>query len=286
MLAGFRHASPINGPFQALSATHASNRLPGPLQGFLPARREGEGLDSTEDWFLDRVGGKQVTGDLLIAAAVPILSSSIDLSNVIVGIAKGEWDRWNKPHKLTETQKKARPMLKNYWAAGVGWNVSDAHLKSPTWQDAHPWSAAFISYVMRMAGAGDRFQYAAAHAIYIRWAIQNRLLKRDNPFKAYRINEVAPQPGDLVGKARSSSGANYDNIQQPNAFPATHCDIVTEVQKNQLVTIGGNVGDSVSKTLVPIDHSGHVNKAHYFVVIKVHGSASFLIEEDPSQRLA
>jgi len=29
------------------------------------------------------------------------------------------------------------------------------------------WSAAFISYVMRIAGAGAAFPYAADHAVYI-----------------------------------------------------------------------------------------------------------------------
>ena len=31
----------------------------------------------------------------------------------------------------------------------------------------YAWSAAFIDYVMRMAGAGDRFPYSPSHADYI-----------------------------------------------------------------------------------------------------------------------
>ena len=38
----------------------------------------------------------------------------------------------------------------------------------PASQDGHyAWSAAFIDYVMRIAGAGDRFPYSADHADYI-----------------------------------------------------------------------------------------------------------------------
>ena len=50
----------------------------------------------------------------------------------------------------------------------------DAHgAVFPAEQDGdYAWSAAFISYVMRIAGAGPRFPYSADHADYINIAKQ------------------------------------------------------------------------------------------------------------------
>jgi len=128
-----------------------------------------------------------------------------------------------------------------------------------------------------MAGGGDQFTYARAHATYIRACIKNRLEKKNSPFNGYRVNEVVPVVGDLVCTERSGSGANYDTIQQPQ-FRETHVDVVTEVGQGNLVTIGGNVGNSVSKTNVKTDSNGCVNAKGYFAVIKVVGVGAFLIE--------
>ena len=51
-------------------------------------------------------------------------------------------------------------------------------MQSAVYQDAHPWSAVFVSYVMRTAGAGPAFAYSAAHQTYIRAARQNRLQRQ------------------------------------------------------------------------------------------------------------
>ena len=204
---------------------------------------------------------------------LPIFAAGPPLRSAIVRVAQNEWRRWNRPLKLRERDPAARKMLQAYWRIGVNWRVADDLLASPLWQNAHPWSAAFVSYVMHMAGAGDQFKYAAAHAEYTRWAIENQVQKRKTGFKGFRLNEATPEPGDLLGKSRSSSAASYDSIQK-GGFVPTHCDIVTEVRGKQLVTIGGNVGDSVTETPLTLDKDGHVSQPNYFVVIKPDGPAS------------
>jgi hypothetical protein len=119
---------------------------------------------------------------------------------------------------------------------------------------------------MKKAGAGNTFRYAAAHASYIVAAKRNRLANNSNPFKAYRVTEVAPRVGDLVCKSRAGSGATYDTIRPGMK---THCDIVTEVRPGSIVTIGGNVANSVSTTTVPTDAAGRITRPGYFAVIRV-----------------
>jgi hypothetical protein len=138
------------------------------------------------------------------------------------------------------------------------------------WWIAKPWSAAFISWVMREAGV-QGFTRAGGHSYYIVAAKRNRLKNAANPVKAYRISEAAPRVGDLVCKSRAGSGATYDTIAEGMK---THCDIVTAIRPGSLVTIGGNVGgrrkgdQTVGVTNVPVDSTGKVTKPGYFAVIK------------------
>ena len=184
----------------------------------------------------------------------------------IVQVAQAEFARWNFG-QTDESDPRMRPVLEAYWRAtpmGVP--------TTPNWWSNVAWSAAFISWVMKTAGAGSNFRYSSAHTDYVGDAKRNRLANNTNPFKAYRITEVAPRVGDLVCVERQDgngnwSGVNYDNVDQ--GFRASHCDIVVEVQAGQLITIGGNVSDSVSDTPVRIDGNGRVIQSRYYAVVRV-----------------
>jgi hypothetical protein len=232
-------------------------------------QREGLAVDGivgpqTERALAARVGSLPVTGTG-VATGIAVSDLNTLRANV-VRIANQEWERWNVPRKQFERDPQIRQILLDYWHIGPRWRVQASNLGSKAWQARHPWSAAFISWVMRKARAGGAFTYSAAHATYIKAAKDNRLANNDNPFKAYRITEVKPEPGDLVCKSRAGSGATYENIRRGMK---THCDIVTEVHPGRLTTIGGNVSDSVSKTPVTTNMNGYVNDPRYFAVIKL-----------------
>jgi hypothetical protein len=175
-------------------------------------------------------------------------------------IANKEWDRWGRG-SIKESDPKMQGVLKDYWLTGTGSERTES-----SWWSAVPWSAAFISYVMKKAGAGGDFKYSASHSEYTVAAKANRMVGANNLFKAYRITEKAPRVGDLVCKSRAGSGATYDNIK---VGMSTHCDIVTAVEPNRLTTIGGNLSDSVSRTYVQTDANGYITSPEYFAVIRV-----------------
>lgn len=183
----------------------------------------------------------------------------------IVRIAKRELARWrNGQRKEREPDMRAR--LQDYWKNGAGASYSAEQLGSEAFQAAHPWSAAFISWVMRKAHAGKAFKYSGSHSVYISAAKANRIAGNNNPFKAYRLSEISPRIGDLICRNRAGSGATYDNI---HAGMKTHCDIVVAVEPNSLTVIGGNVGNSVSSRKVRTDETGRVIEPHVFAVIRV-----------------
>lgn len=175
--------------------------------------------------------------------------------------ANEEYSKWNvNGVKIKEHDPKTVSRLKDYWAA-TG-NTYESMKQSP-------WSAAFISYLMKEAGAKDDFKYATSHSTYVVQAIKNRLNNKGR-FKGYKPEEVKIEVGDLVCYPRSGSGANYNSTGSYES----HCDIVTSINKRTGIAtaVGGNVSDSVSKTIIPLDTKGKIDKTKtnkgYFVVIK------------------
>jgi hypothetical protein len=183
----------------------------------------------------------------------------------IVRLANQELARWGN-RKIKETDPRVRRVLQDYWKTGTGTSYREDQLGDPAFQKDHPWSAAFISWIMKTAGAGTAFKYSTAHATYIRSAKDNRLANNDNPFKAYRIGELTPQVGDLVCKSRSGSAATYENIRPGMK---THCDLVTEVRPRSIVTVGGNVDNSVGQKILRSDANGRIAEPDYFAVIRI-----------------
>jgi hypothetical protein len=143
---------------------------------------------------------------------------------------------------------------------------------------AYAWSAAFIDYVMRMAGAGDRFPYSPNHATYINAAREHAAGQRPNlVVTAMPPQNYAPQRGDLICAWRGRNPIRYEDLPTGSPFPG-HCNIVVDVRPGMLDTVGGNVDNSVSMRQVPIDAAGHVTDAAgasldperpWFVVLRV-----------------
>jgi hypothetical protein len=148
-----------------------------------------------------------------------------------------------------------RSVLKDYWMAGVGLSsaAADNAIRNRT-----PWSAAFISWIMRKAGAGSAFAYNAAHGPYIRAARENRYAGNDNPFRAFRISEASPRPGDIVCNSRNAT-KNFDRIDGPGY----HCDVVVERRANEIDVIGGNVSDTVGKKTLRLDAKGQIDQSRH-----------------------
>jgi hypothetical protein len=137
-----------------------------------------------------------------------------------------------------------------YWVEGTNTHGIDG--RNGDW----PWSAAFISWVEKQAGAGARFRYSTQHSVYISQAIRDRLSGRAAAgYWGCRLNEIRPTTGDLVCWARQS-GVDYDH--QAGGNYKGHSDIVVEVQPTQIFVIGGNVGNSITKRPLKLDSNGFV----------------------------
>lgn len=158
-------------------------------------------------------------------------------------------------------------------SAWTGKHDAQGRVFPPARDGQFAWSAAFVSYVMRSAGARDGFVYAPAHHAYV-----NAALERPDELRirAERPEAYAPRAGDLICTGRDAwKGIRYDGL--PADF-AGHCDLVVDVAPGMLTVVGGNVGDSVTMKHVPVTDDGLLvapdgtvvdTRYAWFVVVRV-----------------
>ena len=196
----------------------------------------------------------------------------------VVAIALREWRLFgqhvaNPEADATRTLKPEREeglwqRVGEYWWLGLnagspesdwtGKHDGQGNVFPPGSDGDYAWSAAFISYVMRVAGAGQRFPYSADHADYINAARRVSLGQTTAWLvAAERLQDYPPRPGDLVCFGRGAArGLRYEDLPTPALFPS-HCDIVVDTMvAGQLAVIGGNVEDSVTMNTVPVTEDG------------------------------
>ncbi len=194
-----------------------------------------------------------------------------------VAIAMREWRAFGMP--VDDDAPETRPIpsgpefkperrpglwerIGEYWWIGqdpdereVSWtgkHDADGSVFDFTHDSHYAWSAAFISYIMRTAGAGPRFPYSPNHSTYINAAA----LGATPILRAQAVSAYAPQLGDLICAGRGPGArVRFEMLPTSYGFPA-HCAIVVAREPTQIGVIGGNVDDSVTLTHVPVAADG------------------------------
>lgn len=205
-------------------------------------------------------GAAAIIGVVVYIFRDKIFSSMSDFKNKLTELAEQHWNIWGKG-TIKEGDNRTMDQLRQYWAS-VGWANKPDKVKVN-----EAWSAAFVSHMMKLAGAGAFFPYSASHSTYIVKSIKNRK-NNTGKFQGFKPHEVKVEVGDLIGRPRQS-GVTYDTT----GGYKSHTDIVTEIKDGKAKMIGGNVSNSVAATWVKLDENGKIAPSEvtgkgYFVVIK------------------
>jgi GH24 family phage-related lysozyme (muramidase) len=198
------------------------------------------------------------------------------IKNLIISTANDQYSYWTKSNgsRYAETDSFVTSRLQEYWKA-AGLNYTAAQLQDANWQKDNPWSAAFISWVIKQAGGGNSFKYSPLHMKYVSAAKQNTVNKTsDNPFWLCNVNNALPEPGDLICRNRGSSNFTFDTVTDSGS---SHSDIVVEVDysNNKMIVIGGNkTGDTVGREEIRLTNNGLIDTSYgaqnkIFAVLKV-----------------
>jgi hypothetical protein len=185
--------------------------------------------------------------------------SNADIRNAIVRICREELARFDDG-KAKETDDPQFLRVGDYWRA-VGQPNNGRTIDANGTRPAS--SAAFISFVLKEAGAGDSFKYAVAHCHYFQ-----DFVDRAGPalYEAVSAADAIPQVGDIVHYGRASAErhdfaaarADYGN----DSFYPSHSSIVVEVDHHAGVirTIGGNEGNSVKLAAHRLEEDGRLKQ--------------------------
>jgi hypothetical protein len=176
-----------------------------------------------------------------------------------------------------------------YWWLGLGGQGREARWTGkhddngrifPAANDEHyAWSAAFISYVMRIAGAGGRFPYASNHAAYVNAAAAGRTAI----LRAHTPQTYAPKLGDLLCFGREwASGLRFSDLPKSGFWPG-HCAIVVARQDNTLSVVGGNEEDAVTMNRVLIAGDGTLLSAQYSTEWPIAIEVLYDAESEPNR---
>jgi hypothetical protein len=197
----------------------------------------------------------------------------------ILALAEHEWiyfgrqtvvldgDQESIPHVgLWEDDETRAHRVNQYWRAVARPAVTGYDCQEP-------WSAAFVSWIMARAGIPEE-QFAPADA---HWVYLNRLIRNAAPgriFVPHPLADYRPRPGDLVCANRDSTELFPEPGKPPSEIPENtrlHCDIVVAQKGRTLEAIGGNVRNSVSKTVMELDKRGFLHsmpKRRWFLVVE------------------
>lgn len=133
-----------------------------------------------------------------------------------------------------------------------------------------PWSAAFISYLMKTAGfSRGEFAFSDTHADYVRAALDATAAEAagraaPHAFRACDVATTRPRAGDLLCATRADTAGidKFDALPAAIAVRATgapfpmHCELVVRSDEGgdaKIDTIGGNVVQSVTMTRMTLN---------------------------------
>jgi len=192
------------------------------------------------------------------------------IADQLTEVALREWTRWGGPAEridgtLVGFTDKRMEATEPFWRyVGEYWQSIGSHLNG---RDSPAWSAAFISYCFKQAGADSLFPYDGNHSIYVSKIDSGKFAKLS-------LKDPAGTPvavGDLLWASRSG----HDCRPPPLTFAAarkelkkirektapsfcSHSDIVVAVRAGEADVIGGNVKQAVTRTTYRLDSSGYV----------------------------
>jgi hypothetical protein len=172
-------------------------------------------------------------------------------STVVYG---GQANGYTNRTGVSERSEPLASRVGDYWGA----------CGKPDWNgrtSGKPWSGAFVSWVMSKSGyTPQQFPRDGRHGSYLA-ALYDREKQRGAPFYLHAPNEYSPKPGDLV--CSGTAGPTWRHADQRTAHrridnTANHCDVVTDVRGGFVHAVGGNVKNSVTMSLYPVDSKGRL----------------------------
>ncbi len=197
-------------------------------------------------------------------------------SDPVASVAWSEWRRaggevlvYGGPGShnggVHETREPMSSRIADYWGL-VGRSEWDG-------RSGKPWSGIFVAWVMNQAGipSGD-FPSSGRHAGFLTPILDGQLNGGGRRFIVHDWRSYAPRSGDLVcAGTRWAAPRDAWELRAAVDREVAHCDIVIDARGGQLRAIGGNVRDTVTMSIFPLNGGGtlaEVSGRPWFAVVE------------------
>jgi len=161
-------------------------------------------------------------------------------------------EQHTKYQLMDEADPELCRQIKKYWTA-IGLEFESCV--------SVPWSAVFVSFCVKQAGATrSEFKFADGHSVFVHQAIQNAI-KNTGVFHGLDISVHSPGVGDIIHNNRLGATFDFAYARTHKNYPS-HSAIVVEVGQDTdgryALTIGGNEGDAIRRKVVRLTPQGFV----------------------------
>jgi len=161
-------------------------------------------------------------------------------------------------HSKFQFTNEADPLLCKQikkWTVDIGFSFSSC--------TTVPWSAVFVSWCVKQAGATKaEFKFAMSHSVFVNQAIKNAV-NGVGVFRGFDITAQAPAVGDIIQNNRRGNNFNFAFAKTHSQYES-HSTIVIEIGQDNLggfaFCVGGNESDSVRRSVVRLDSRGFIKQ--------------------------
>ncbi len=192
---------------------------------------------------------------------MPELPEPSEFARKLAGIANDLHDRF---HTFDENHPPLLDQIRIMWET-LGMDFPGPGI---------PWSAVFVSFCVKTAGAtADEFTFSAAHSVFVHKAIQNALAEM-GVFRGVKITEDAVRVGDILQNNRSGNHFDFDFARTHEHYES-HSRIIVARGEDSFgkfaMAVGGNESDSIRRTRLPLNSDGSIKQrdnSSYICLIK------------------
>ncbi|HEY0107247.1 MAG TPA: DUF2272 domain-containing protein [Rhizomicrobium sp.] len=167
-------------------------------------------------------------------------------------IAEGQYDAY---HFYTEGDPVLAKQIQKYW--------EDLNYDFPG--VGEQWSAVFVSWCMKSAGASkNEFKFAERHAVFVNWAIANAKAGT-GLFRGHGIDACSPKIGDIIANNQPGHAYDFDYAATHDDYHSHSAIVIekgTDRNGDYVLTVGGNESDSVQEKTVYLKNGLIVQRTH------------------------
>jgi hypothetical protein len=195
-------------------------------------------------------------------------TSTTTLAAAVARVATEQFERFKG---LKESNPVLCRQIRKYWES------VPAIFRSCTSND-DPWSAVFVSFCMREAGATrEQFRFAVNHTAFAHQAIRNA--SNPNAVRGVRIADERPEVGDIIHNNRDGGRLTFEDVRR-SGEGKSHSAIVVEIVNDQrghfAVTVGGNESNGIRTNDIELTPDGFIKQQgrRFICLMKTPGSGS------------